>query len=502
MGVVANYFKRMVANLASPLGVGASIQTLPRLDLDEPVYEHAAAYYSNAYRACLLAKARPLSSLPVHVYRREGGIRREAPNGPARALEGLLRGRWNPFMTGAEGIRWAMMTKDTLGNAFIRVQWAEGAPVALWPMSGTPDIEVTPAGTPTFRYGGDKFTPPGVLLPYEVVWIKSPIIDSDGLMGVSLAKLAAEELGLSIDLERFYDRLLKNGSHFPGWLETDQRLDPADREDLRSQLSDGAGILSAGKIRIFEKGLSYHQTGLTMADMSLVEQERWILQQTCRTLSVPPQEVFDLSNATYSNIEQGSLNFANKTLVPECVTLEQAFGWVLECAGLGDCYVQLDMNGLLRGSYADRMNGYRTAILGGFMSANEVRMKEDMEPYEGGGVFFRSSAYIPVDPESGEELAQRSSERQPGAAGEGSGEDPGRANPGDAPAGAAENFEEGAAFIKRDMDERVAARFRDKGDCEATRDFAARVLKPYADACLMNRVEYDMESDIERLSHV
>ena len=497
------FLKRALLSAADsasyPLRGGVRI--IPMLDSPgEGAYEHCSAYYSNAFRACLLAKARPLASLPVHVYRRREGVREAARDGVAGQLERILRGRWNPYMTAAEGFRWALMTKDTLGNAFIRVEWGrDGSLAALWPMAGTPDIESGSKGGPVFRYGGDKFTKPGSLLAHEVVWIKSPIIDADGLMGVSLADLAARELGLSIDLERFYSRLLSNGSHFPGWLETDAKLEQADVDTIKRQLADGAGIVSAGKLRIFDKGLKYHQSDLTMADMSLVDQERWILQQTCRTLSVPPQEVFDLSNATYSNIEQGALNFANKTLVPECVTLEQAFGWVLQCAGLDDCYVQFDMNGLLRGSYKERMEGYRTGIMGGFMNPNEARAKEDEPPYEGGNVFFRSSAYVPVDPDTGEELAERSYAREPGSSGEGGTGDaePGKERPTD-PDG---TFADDAAFIKRDMDARVSARFRDKGDCREARDFAAKVLKPYADACLMNRIPYDMQSDIERLSH-
>lgn len=484
--------------LSAPVPAGGmGVRIIPMLDSGD-VYEHGVAYYSNAFRACLLAKARPLASLPVHVYKREDGLRRPADAPMAQSLERLLRGRWNPFMTSAEGFRWSLMTKDTLGNAFIRVEWgSDGEVKALWPLSLQPEVDMDGRGRPVYRYGGDKFTPEGTLLYNEVIWIKSPILDSDGLYGVSLAELAARELGLSIDLEKFYMRLLKNGSHFPGWLETDQKLEQADITTLKKQLEDGAGIVSAGKLRIFDKGLKYHQSELTMADMSLVDQERWILQQTCRTLSVPPQEVFDLSNATYSNIEQGALNFANKTLVPECVSMEQAFSWPLQCSGLDDCYVQFDMNGLLRGSYAERMEGYRTAIMGGFMNPNEARAKEDEEPYEGGEVFFRSSAYIPVDPETGDELADRTESREPGSSGEGgqgdSGE--GEARPTDP------NFASDAVFIKRDMDARVSARFRDKGDCREARDFAAKVLRPYADACLMNRIPYDMQSDIERLSH-
>lgn len=453
----------------------------------ERVYEHNQAYYSNAFRACLLAKARPLSSLPIHVYRREeDGTRVDADDSAARGLERLLRGRWNPLLTGSEGLRWLMMTKDTKGNAFVRVEWgADGAPTALWPLAGEPSIvSYRAGGEPVFSYGGDEHTPAGNLLANEVVWVKSPIIDADGVRGVSLALLAANELGLSIDLEEFYQRLLSNGSHFPGWLETPNKLTDADVTKLKAQLSDGQGILSAGRVRIFDKGLTYHQSDMSITDMSLVDQEKWILQQTCRTLSVPPQEVFDLSNATYSNIEQGAINFANKTLVPECVAIEQAFNDVLRSAGAPSerDYVQIDMNGLLRGSYRERMEGYRASILGGFMSPNMALRKEDEKPYKGGEVFFRSGAYIPVDPETGEETVPRSSSQpEPGAAGE-------------------SGSVEALAPVKEDMDARVAQRFRDQGDCERARSFARDVLGPYARAAEAAGLPYDIESDIERLA--
>ena len=485
IGAVSRMTGRVLDSIYPLGGSGVRITTIPRLDVDT-VYQYNVAYYSNAFRACLLAKARPLAALPVHVYRRVDGIRRPVESRAGKALESLLRGRWNPYLSGAEGERWAIMTKDTMGEAFIRVQWRDGVPVALWPLASAPEIEPDRRGRPVFVYGGDKFTKPGRYLHHEIVWIKSPIIDEDGLHGVSLAKLAAKELGLSIDLEEFYQRLLKNGSHFPGWLETDSKLTGEDITTLRQQLADGEGVVSAGKLRIFDRGLTYHQTNLTMADMSLVDQEKWILQQTCRTLSVPPQEVFDLSNATYSNIEQGAINFANKTLVPECVTLEQALGWILQCAGSVDEYVQIDMNGLLRGSYSERMKGYQTSVFGGFMSPNMVLAKEDEEPYKGGDVFFRSSAYIPVDPKTGEELAPRTRARDTGAAGEGT-----------SPA----IEEEGAlAMLKADMDERVMQRFRERGDCAEARNFAVKVLAPYGNACAVARIPYDIDSDIERLA--
>lgn len=443
------------------------------------------AYFSNAFRACLLAKARPIAALPIDVYERRDGVRVKAGGRVAERLSELLRHKWNPVLTSAEGMRWAVMTKDVLGNAFIRVQWAGGVPVALWPMR-QPARPVLDGTRLSFEYAGDSTTPAGRYLEHEVVWIKSPILDEDGVCGVSLADLAASELGLSIDLDEFYSRLLRNGSHFPGYLSSDQKLDKADVDRIEQQLSDHEGVLAAGRLRIFDKGLKYSTVPLTMADMSLVDQERWILQQCCRTLSVPPQEVYELSNSTYSNMEQGALDFAKHTLVPECDAIEDAISaTVLWRNGLAEQYVSMDMDGLLRGSYKERMEGYKTAIYGGWMSPNMALAKEDEAPYEGGQYFFRSSAYIPVDPETGEELegARNGSAAEPGGSGEG-----------------VARAEDALRPVRADMEHRVLERFSGKGDSPSAREFARKVLSPYAAACAAAGIPYDIESDIDALA--
>ena len=253
------------------LPIGAP--TYPMIDLKTGEKKYAAgtddAYFSNAFRACLLAKARPLASLPVDVYTRDEGTRVKAKSRVAKDLSRILRERWNPVLSSAEGIRWLIMTKDTLGNALLRVQWEKGRPVALWPLRMEAQPTVLPSGEVAFDYAGDKFTPEGRYLAYEIVWVKSPVLDADGYKGVSLADLAARELGLSIDLEEFYEKLVTNGNHFPGWLETDQTLGDQGVAALKKQLADKRGIVSAGELRIFDKGLKYHTTPLTMADMSL-----------------------------------------------------------------------------------------------------------------------------------------------------------------------------------------------------------------------------------------
>ena len=144
--------------------------------------------------------------------------------------------------------------------------------------------------------------------------------------------------------------------------------------------------------------------------------------------------------------------------------------------------MQFDLNGLLRGNYKDRMEGYRIGLYSGFYCPNDIRAKEDMPPYEGGDLFLRPTAYATVDPVSGEAVYP-SVESQTG---EGSS--------GEVPDG-------GAALdaIHEDMKARIVARLNDGGDTEKFRDFAARVLTPYANACTMARIKYDIKADIEEI---
>lgn len=473
---------------------------------DIDISDRQNAYFSNAFRACLLAKARPLSALPIHIYERKDGIRTEAHNSYVDAYLELLKHKWNPCMTGSEGIRWLDMTKDAIGNAFARIEHDKrGIPVAIYPMQGIPSVYLSD-GKIVFEYGGDKFTPAGKYLEHEIIWVKSPIMDTDCVYGRSLAELAAAELNLSIELTDFYSAMISGEAPTSGWLETDSNLTQQSYEKIKAQLGDGAGVVNAGKVRIFDNGLHYKSTRESVVDLNLIEQEKWILQETCRTLSVPPQEVYELSHATYSNYEQGSLNFASKTLVPECVAIEQALSAPLWLNGYRNLNVQLDMNGLLRGSYKERMDGYRIAYSIGMYSPNDLLAKEDEKPFEGGSYHAVSSAYSMIDPETGEVTSLTKSvnnpDPQPGGLGE-TGEG-GRGNTSDSntatDTGAQDSVSGLAlAVVHKDMQERIRDRYASTGDTPKFRDFANRVLAPIAQAYALIGEEYTIEDDVAEI---
>jgi hypothetical protein len=101
--------------------------------------------------------------------------------------------------------------------------------------------------------------------------------------------------------------------------------------------------------------------------------------------------VGDLEKSSFSNIEQQSLEFVTYTLRPWLVRWEQAMQRsLLSEDEKKNCFFKFNVDGLLRGDYQSRMNGYATARQNGWMSANDIRELEDMDliPDELGGNLY------------------------------------------------------------------------------------------------------------------
>ncbi len=93
----------------------------------------------------------------------------------------------------------------------------------------------------------------------------------------------------------------------------------------------------------------------------------------------------DLEKATFSNISEQSIQFVRYTVMPWVVNWEQElnrrlFTWQERCAGF---YVRFNLAGLLRGTPRERAEFYHYAITDGWMSRNEARAFEDMNPVDG-----------------------------------------------------------------------------------------------------------------------
>ena len=101
--------------------------------------------------------------------------------------------------------------------------------------------------------------------------------------------------------------------------------------------------------------------------------------------------VGDLEKSSFSNIEQQSLEFVKYTLDPWVIRWEQSIQRSLLSAEEKSRYfVKFNLEGLLRGDYQSRMNGYAIGRQNGWMSANDIRELENLDriPAEDGGDLY------------------------------------------------------------------------------------------------------------------
>ena len=226
------------------------------------------------------------------------------------------------------------------------------------------------------------------LQPSDVLHI--PGLGFDGLVGYSPIAMAKNAIGMAIACEEYGAKFFANGAapggvlEHPGTIKDPQRV----RESWQSTFG-GSG--NANKIAVLEEGMKYTPIGISPEQAQFLETRKFQINEIARIFRVPPHMVGDLEKSSFSNIEQQSLEFVKYTLEPWLVRWEQSIQRTLFSAEEKKQYfTKFNVEGLLRGDYASRMNGYATARQNGWMSANDIRELENMDriPAEDGGDLY------------------------------------------------------------------------------------------------------------------
>ena len=226
------------------------------------------------------------------------------------------------------------------------------------------------------------------LLPSDVLHI--PGLGFDGLVGYSPIAMAKNAIGMAIACEEYGAKFFANGAapggvlEHPGTIKDPQRV----RESWQSTFG-GSG--NANKIAVLEEGMKYTPIGISPEQAQFLETRKFQINEIARIFRVPPHMVGDLEKSSFSNIEQQSLEFVKYTLDPWVIRWEQSIQRSLLSRDEKAAYfVKFNLEGLLRGDYQSRMNGYAIGRQNGWMSANDIRELENLDriPAEDGGDLY------------------------------------------------------------------------------------------------------------------
>lgn len=350
-----------------------------------PVSPEGALAYATVL-ACVRVLAEGVAQLPLILYERQARGRRRANKHP---ISSLLHTAPNPFMTSFEWREVMMAHLALWGNAFCEIERdGAGRPIALWPLlPGAMTINEQRGGERTYEY--ELPTGKRQRMRFDQV-LHVPGFGYDGLSGKSLIRIARESVGLGIAAQRYGATVFGNGEVPGGVLEHPGVLTDDAYTRLKSSWAEQhQGLNRANRLAILEEGMKYQKTGIPPEDAQFLETRRFQRTEIAAIFRVPPHMVGDLERATFSNIEQQSLDFVIYTLSPWLVRIEQRLNMSLLLESERDrYYAEHLVAGLLRGDINTRYQAYSTARQWGWMSANDVRELENQNPIPNGDVYL------------------------------------------------------------------------------------------------------------------
>ncbi len=315
--------------------------------------------------------AETVASLPVHTYRRTLGLGRDRRANPPWLSRPSEQIPWFSL------IEFVMMSLLHQGNAFLfRVRNPSSQVVGLLPVHPDNVKYGVANGHKMFsvKTADAEWTP---MTSFEILHI--PALSMDGYFGIDPIRALANSLGTVAAGDQFaagfYD-----GTHLGAYISMPGKLEDGDAERLRVEWDRiHKGLGAAHEFGVIGDGASYNTIGLDAEQTQILGARQFGVTEVARMLGVVPHKLYDLSRATFSNIEQQSIEAVTDGIRPWVARIE-AFINFDRAMILENNFIEFELDGLLRGDLKSRYEAYAIATGGPWMEANVPRRLENMPP--------------------------------------------------------------------------------------------------------------------------
>ena len=331
----------------------------------------------SAYTACIRVISDSVSSLPLHLYERlpNGGKRKASENPIYR----LLHQQPNPWQTAQEFRDWMTGLYLHYGASYAEIRAGARGPVSeLWPLhSSRMEVERLENGRLRYIYR----EPDGRVTTYRQEQIFAlRFTTDDGIHPIPTYRLFANAIGLAQALEAHGATYFGNGARPGIVLESENPVPVEAAERLRESWERmHRGPDRAHRTAVLPAGVKAHELSGSNEAAQFLETRQYQVIEICRAFRVPPHMIQDLTRSTYSNIEVQGTEFVQHCLLPHLKRWEAAISRDL-IEDDETFFAEHNVTGLLRGDHASRAAFYVAGIQNGWLSVNDVREMENMNP--------------------------------------------------------------------------------------------------------------------------
>ena len=373
MGIFDGLFSKRALSYQAIWGAGSDFDTGASLSATQVTSE--SAFQVNAIYGAISLISDGISSLPVDTYIRRDGSRFAFRPRPAWVSR--------PDVDTTKEAFWGAVIVSLLldGNAFVRVYSNDAGEIVnlnvLNPQKVT--IERNGLGRVMFEVEGEAQT----LSSDEVIFIPD-VVRPGHIRGVSRVEALKENWGLAIALQNYAARFFGAGTQTSGIIEVEGNLTAEQAKNLQEgfdQRHKGWG--RAHKTGIISGGAKYVPTSVENDKAQFLDSRRMAVEDVARAFNVPSNFLNLPGTNTYASVEQNSLMFVKYCLRPIVQKLESAFTPLLSRVPGGEnAFIKFNLDGLLRADINTRMSAYSTGLQSGFLTINDVRKLEDLQPVQ------------------------------------------------------------------------------------------------------------------------
>ena len=266
------------------------------------------------------------------------------------------------------------------GNAFCEILESGGEVLQLLPRH--PDrVQIDVLASDDWRYTYTERSGEQRVIRRDKMWhIRG--LSGDGIVGMSPIDVQRDTIGTGISAQDYGSRFFANDAKpSGGWIEFPGKIaDKTARDNLGESIKAAISGKNRHKILTLDQGMKYHEVGMTNKDSQFLESRGYTRTEIAGIFRVPPHMIGDLSRATFSNIEQQSIDFWQNAMLPWCERWEAA---VEALIGDDDLEVEFDFRNLMRGDSTSRSSYMHSGVLDGWLTRNEARAMEGFDPIDG-----------------------------------------------------------------------------------------------------------------------
>lgn len=336
----------------------------------------------SAVFACNRVLSETLASCPIMLYEKDGeGNRKQITD---VAEYGVLHYAPNKEMTPSQFKEFGMSNINLGGNMIAQ---------KVFNMHGEL-LELRPISWERVRIDIDKTT--GRLLYFidgkqepktrdEILHI--PGLTLDGYIGITPLTYAALTIDIGLSQDKFESNFYHNRASTSGIFQYPNELGDEAFQRLKKDITKNyTGLSNAGVPMILEGGGQFKEITMKLTDAQFIESKRFRIEDVCRMFRIPLHLVQDLTRATNNNIEHQSLEFIMYTMLPWFKRWEENLNLQLLSpeSKRKNRYFEFNISGLLRGDIKSRYEAYAQGRQWGWLSVNDIRRLENMNPIENG----------------------------------------------------------------------------------------------------------------------